>query len=199
VAKLEKSLMPKLAAVPLDIPEVLLITPRKFKDDRGYFTETYQATDFAELGIRCSFVQDNQALSIPSKTVRGLHFQRPPMSQAKLVRVLRGAIFDAVVDIRRGSPTYGRWCVATLTAEGGEQLFVPHGFAHAYCTLEPNTEVFYKVDNLYSKDCDAGLLWNDPTIGITWPIAERDAVVSEKDRNLPLLVNFNTPFQAQGV
>jgi dTDP-4-dehydrorhamnose 3,5-epimerase len=191
--------MPKLAAVSLDIPEVLLITPRKFKDDRGHFTETYQATDFAELGIRCSFVQDNQALSIPSNTVRGLHFQRPPMSQAKLMRVLRGRIFDAVVDIRRGSPTYGRWCAATISAEGGEQLFVPHGFAHAYCTLEPNTEVFYKVDNLYSKDCDAGLLWNDPTIGISWPIAERDAILSEKDRNLPLLVNFNTPFQALGV
>ena len=191
--------MPKLAAVPLDIPDVLLITPQKFKDSRGYFTETYQATDFAELGIRCSFVQDSQALSIPSNTVRGLHFQRPPMSQAKLVRVLRGAIFDAVVDIRRGSPTYGRWCAATLTAEGGEQLFVPHGFAHAYCTLEPNTEVFYKVDNLYSKECDGGVLWNDPTIGISWPIAERDAILSEKDRNLPLLVNFDTPFQAQGV
>jgi dTDP-4-dehydrorhamnose 3,5-epimerase len=190
--------MPKLAAVPLDIPDVLLITPQKFKDSRGYFTETYQATDFAELGIRCSFVQDSQALSIPSNTVRGLHFQRPPMSQAKLVRVLRGRIFDAVVDIRRGSPTYGRWCAATLTAEGGEQLFVPHGFAHAYCTLEPNTEVFYKVDNLYSKDCDAGLLWNDPTIGISWPVAEQDAIMSEKDRNLPLLVNFNTPFQAHG-
>jgi len=191
--------MPKLAAVPLDIPEVLLITPQKFKDNRGYFTETYQTTDFAELGIRCSFVQDSQALSIQSKTVRGLHFQRPPMSQAKLVRVLRGRIFDAVVDIRRGSPTYGRWCAATLTAEGGEQLFVPHGFAHAYCTLEPNTEVFYKFDNLYSKECDGGVLWNDPTIGISWPIAERDAILSEKDRNLPLLVNLNTPFQALGV
>ena len=191
--------MPKLAAVPLDIPDVLLITPQKFKDSRGYFTETYQATDFAELGIRCSFVQDSQALSIPSNTVRGLHFQRPPMSQAKLVRVLRGRIFDAVVDIRRGSPTYGRWCAATITAEGGEQLFVPHGFAHAYCTLEPNTEVFYKVDNLYSKECDGGVLWNDPTIGISWPVAEQDAIMSEKDRNLPLLVNFNTPFQAHGV
>ena len=197
--KLENSLMPKLAVIPLDIPEVLLITPQRFKDNRGYFTETYQATDFAELGIRCSFVQDNQALSIPTNTVRGLHFQRPPMSQAKLVRVLRGRIFDAVVDIRRGSPTYGRWCAATLTAEGGEQLFVPHGFAHSYCTLEPNTEVFYKVDNLYSKECDGGVLWNDPTIGISWPIAERDAILSEKDRNLPLLVNFNTPFQALGV
>jgi dTDP-4-dehydrorhamnose 3,5-epimerase len=191
--------MPKLAAVPLDVPEVLLITPQKFTDNRGYFAETYQATDFAELGIRCSFVQDSQALSIQSNTVRGLHFQRPPMSQAKLVRVLRGRIFDAVVDIRRGSPTYGRWCAATLTAEGGEQLFVPHGFAHAYCTLEPNTEVFYKVDNLYSKECDGGVLWNDPAIGISWPVAERDAIMSEKDRNLPLLVNFNTPFQAQGV
>jgi dTDP-4-dehydrorhamnose 3,5-epimerase len=103
------------------------------------------------------------------------------------------------VDIRRGSPTYGRWCAATLTAEGGEQLFVPHGFAHAYCTLEPNTEVFYKDDNLYSKECDGGVLWNDPAIGISWPVAERDAIMSEKDRNLPLLVNFNTPFQAQGV
>jgi dTDP-4-dehydrorhamnose 3,5-epimerase len=187
--------MPKLTANPLALPEVLVIAPRRFVDQRGYFVESYSAADFAELGIHCVFVQDNQSLSLAAGTVRGLHFQNPPKSQAKLVRVLRGRIFDVTVDIRHGSASYGRWCSATISADGGEQLFVPHGFAHGFCTLEPNTEVAYKVDNYYAPECDAGLLWNDPTLGIVWPIAAGKAVVSEKDARLPRFETFASPFQ----
>lgn len=186
--------MPRLAAVPLELPEVLVITPAKVADPRGYFMETYNAHDFAELGIRCAFVQDNQALSKQPGVVRGLHFQMPPMSQAKLVRVLRGRIFDVAVDIRRGSSNYGRWCATTLSADGGEQIFIPHGFAHGYCTLEPETEVAYKVDDFYSREYDGGLLWNDPTIGIAWPIAAGEALLSDKDRLLPPFKSFTSPF-----
>jgi dTDP-4-dehydrorhamnose 3,5-epimerase len=194
-AKMSNLSHPKLNVVPLELPEVLVITPKMHRDQRGYFIETYSAPDFADIGIQCVFVQDNHCLSIVAGTVRGLHFQIPPISQAKLVRVLRGRIFDVAVDIRRGSPTYGHWCAATITAEAGEQFFVPHGFAHGYCTLEPDTEVAYKVDNYYSKERDAGLLWNDPAIGIVWPVSERAAVLSEKDCKLPRIANFESPFQ----
>ena len=164
-------------------------------DHRGYFVETYNAAALARHDIRVNFVQDNQSLSVKANTVRGLHFQTPPMSQTKLVRVLRGRIFDVAVDIRKGSPTYGRWCATTISADGGEQILIPRGFAHAYCTLESNTEVAYKVDNYYSEECSAGLLWNDPMIGITWPFGE-EATLSDKDRKLPLLARFESPFHA---
>ena len=158
--------------------------------------ETYHFREYAAAGIACQFVQDNQSHSIRRGTVRGLHFQMPPQPQAKLVRVIRGEIFDVAVDIRKGSLTFGRWCAATLTAQRGEQLFVPRGFAHGFCTLAPDTEVAYKVDNFYARELDAGLRWNDPTIAIRWPLDERDMVLSDRDRALPLLADFDSSFHA---
>lgn len=186
--------MAKFSVTPLSIPGVLLVQVKKFGDARGYFMETYSRRDYTALGIGCEFVQDNQSLSAERGTIRGLHFQTPPAAQAKLVRVLKGSIFDVAIDIRRGSPSYGRWCAATLTADGSEQLFVPRGFAHAFCSLEPNTEVVYKVDGYYSAASDAGIIWNDPDIGIEWPIAPSDAVLSAKDTKLPRLAEFDSPF-----
>ena len=178
----------------LEIADVLRIVPPKCEDARGYFVESYHAGRFAEIGVRAMFVQDNQSRSTQAGTVRGLHFQVPPRAQAKLVRVVRGAIMDVVVDIRRGSPTYGRWCGTTLTAAGGEQLFVPRGFAHGFCTLEADTEVAYKVDDYYAPECDLGILWNDPEIGIGWPVDAAAAILSDKDRGLPRLRDFASPF-----
>jgi dTDP-4-dehydrorhamnose 3,5-epimerase len=178
----------------LEIRDVLRIVPPKREDARGYLVESYHAERFAEIGVRATFVQDNQSGSTQAGTVRGLHFQVPPRAQAKLVRVVRGAIMDAVVDLRRGSPTYGRWCGTNLTAAGGEQLFVPRGFAHGFCTLEANTEVAYKVDDYYAPECDLGILWNDPEIGITWPVDPAAAILSDKDRGLPRLRDFASPF-----
>jgi dTDP-4-dehydrorhamnose 3,5-epimerase len=186
--------MSKFTIRPLDIPEVFLVTPKRFGDVRGYFMETYSAAEYSSLGIKTTFVQDNQSLSEKQGTVRGLHFQVPPKPQAKLIRVLHGRIFDVAVDLRRGSPTYGQGCAATLTAQGAEQLFIPRGFAHGYCTLEPNTEVAYKVDEYYAPDCEVGLIWNDPTIGISWPVGQAEAALSERDRKLPLFTSFDSPF-----
>jgi dTDP-4-dehydrorhamnose 3,5-epimerase len=189
--------MSKFTARRLEIADLLLVAPQKFGDARGYFLESYNAAAFRDLGIMAEFVQDNQSLSARAGTVRGLHFQVPPAAQAKLVRVLRGAVFDVAVDLRRGSPSYGRWCAATLTADGAEQLYVPRGFAHAFCTLEPDTEVAYKVDAYYAPDCDAGILWNDPEIGIPWPVEASAATLSGKDLALPRLHAFDTPFTMQ--
>ncbi|WP_201861479.1 dTDP-4-dehydrorhamnose 3,5-epimerase [Microvirga soli] len=177
------------------IPDVVCLIPRRFGDARGWFAETYSTRAFADLLGGTVFVQDNQAFSAQKGTLRGLHFQLPPEPQAKLVRVLRGSIFDVAVDLRLGSPTYGQWVGEMLTADGGEQLFVPHGFAHGYCTLEPNTEVAYKVDGFYAPACDAGLAWDDPTIGITWPIAPEDAILSDKDKTQPAFAGFSSPFR----
>jgi dTDP-4-dehydrorhamnose 3,5-epimerase len=178
-----------------DIPDVICLIPRRFGDARGWFSETYSTRAFSDLLDGTVFVQDNQAFSAQRGTLRGLHFQRPPEAQAKLIRVLRGSIFDVAVDLRVGSPTYGHWVGERLTAEGGEQLFVPRGFAHGYCTLEPDTEVAYKVDGFYAPDCDAGLAWNDPMIGISWPIAPEEAVLSDKDKGLPGFADFVSPFR----
>jgi dTDP-4-dehydrorhamnose 3,5-epimerase len=186
--------MAKFSAKPLSIADVLLIAGDRSADARGHFMETYNRRDYAPLGIECEFVQDNRSLSVRRGTVRGLHFQCPPKPQAKLVSVLNGAIFDVAVDIRRGSPTFGGWCGATLTAESAEQIFVPRGFAHAYCTLEPNTAVIYKVDGYYAPTCDAGIVWNDPDISIHWPIAPEEVVLSAKDANLPRLADIESPF-----
>jgi len=183
-----------LELVSLELGGVKLFRMKKFVDERGYFIETFNTRTYAEAGVANTFVQDNQSLSRRAGTIRGLHFQRPPAAQAKLVRVLRGSIFDAVVDLRHGSQSYGRWCSAILTGDGGEQLFVPRGFAHGFCTLEPDTEVAYKVDNFYSPSFDAGLRWDDPDLAIPWPVRPGDAVISGKDAGLPFFRSLVSPF-----
>jgi dTDP-4-dehydrorhamnose 3,5-epimerase len=172
---------------PLALPDVLLIMPKRHGDARGWFSETWSRAGLAAAGVEHDFVQDNQAFSAARGTVRGLHFQRAPYAQAKLVRVLRGAIYDVAVDIRPGSATYGQWVGATLTAEGGEQLLVPRGFAHGYCTTVPDTELAYKVDNAYAPQAEGGLLWCDPALGIDWPIRVEEAVINARDAALPTL------------
>ncbi|QRG05084.1 dTDP-4-dehydrorhamnose 3,5-epimerase [Xanthobacter dioxanivorans] len=179
---------------PLALPDVILATPRRHGDARGYFCETYVQPLYAANGIACAFVQDNESLSALPGTVRGLHLQAPPFAQAKLVRVLSGAIFDVAVDVRAGSPTHGQWVGARLTADGGEQLFIPHGFAHGFCTLAPDTRVAYKVDAVYDKASERGIVWNDPDIAIDWTFGHGDAILSDKDRILPRLKDFDSPF-----
>ncbi|WP_395671962.1 dTDP-4-dehydrorhamnose 3,5-epimerase [Phenylobacterium sp.] len=174
------------AITPLALPDLLLITPKRHGDARGWFSETWSRRAMLEAGLEVDFVQDNQAFSAKKGTVRGLHFQTAPHAQAKLVRVLRGAIFDVAVDVRPGSGTYGQWAGATLTAEVGEQLFVPRGFAHGYCTLTDDTELAYKVDGLYSPANEGGVIWNDPEVGIAWPL-DGEPVLSAKDEILPRL------------
>ncbi|MDC7682873.1 dTDP-4-dehydrorhamnose 3,5-epimerase [Asticcacaulis sp. BYS171W] len=164
-----------------------LIQPKLIGDDRGYFMEAFKDGWFRENIDDVTFVQDNQSMSAQVGTIRGLHYQTAPFGQGKLVRCLKGAIFDVAVDIRKGSATFGQWIGATLTATGAEQLWVPDGFAHGFCTLEPNTEVFYKVTNPYSRDHDAGLAFDDPAIGIEWPVDLAKAILSDKDRVQPKL------------
>jgi dTDP-4-dehydrorhamnose 3,5-epimerase len=183
-----------MQVIQTELPGVLVLKARYFQDHRGYFVETFNARAALEIGLKANFVQDNQAFSVRRGTVRALHFQVPPRTQAKLVRVLRGSIYDVAVDLRTGSPTYGRWTAAKLTAQGGEQLFVPRGFAHGYCTLEDNTEVAYKVDCYYAPECEQGIVWNDPTLAIGWPIAAGEAVLSDKDRKLSHFGEFVSPF-----
>ncbi|OYX03652.1 MAG: dTDP-4-dehydrorhamnose 3,5-epimerase [Caulobacter vibrioides] len=178
---------------------VVLIKAPRFGDARGWFSETYSERRAQSAGIDVRFVQDNQSFSATAGTVRGLHFQRPPHAQGKLVRCVRGSIMDYAVDIRRGSPTYGKWVGAKLTAEGGEQLYVPVGFAHGFVTLEANVEVAYKVTDFYAPDCDGGIVWNDSTIGIDWPLPPEGAVLSDKDKVLPTLAEFDSPFDYDGV
>jgi dTDP-4-dehydrorhamnose 3,5-epimerase len=163
-------------------------------DNRGFFSEAYSLRDYAAIGIHNDFVQDNHSLSLRQGVVRGLHFQLPPFAQAKLLRVLRGTIFDVVVDIRTGSPSYGQHIATVLSARDWNQIFIPAGFAHGFCTLEPETEILYKVDNYYSREHDCGIRWNDPTIGIAWPITEGEAELSDKDRNLPMLKEIREVF-----
>ncbi|HEY6578462.1 MAG TPA: dTDP-4-dehydrorhamnose 3,5-epimerase [Rhizomicrobium sp.] len=173
-----------------DLEGVLLIAPERFGDARGFFSETYNRRAFCEIGVTNVFIQDNHSLSRDRGTVRGLHFQIGPLAQAKLVRVLRGAICDVAVDVRRASPTHGGSVAVTLSADNGRQLFVPAGFAHGFCTLEPDTEVFYKVDAPYSREHERGVRWNDPALAISWPIAESEAVLIERDRLLPALADL---------
>lgn len=170
-----------------EIPEVKIFVPRKFGDDRGFFSETYNKAAFEAAGIDAVFVQDNHSLSRDVGVVRGLHFQTPPHAQTKLVRVARGAVFDVAVDLRRTSPTFGRHVSHVLSATEWNQIYIPEGFAHGFCTLEPETEVIYKVTALYAPDHDKGIRWNDPEMGIAWPVEPADAIVSEKDRTLPPL------------
>jgi len=178
----------------LAIQDVKLVTPARFGDDRGFFSETYNAQRFKDAGIEADFIQDNHSLSAQRGTVRGLHFQAPPFAQSKLVRVLRGTILDVAVDVRKGSPTYGKWVSAELSAENGVQIFVPRGFLHGFVTLEPDTEIAYKVDNYYSKECDGAVLWNDPALGIDWGIPANEAVLSDKDAAAQSFAEFETPF-----
>ena len=178
----------------LAIPEVRLIAPVRHGDERGFFSETYNKRAFAAAGIDVDFVQDNHSLSAETGTVRGLHFQLPPRAQAKLLRVLRGAVFDVAVDLRWGSPTYGRHVSATISAAAWNQIFIPAGFAHGFCTLEPGTEVLYKVNDFYAPEAERGLLWNDPELGIDWP-AGAGSVLSERDRDWPRLRDLSRVFQ----
>jgi dTDP-4-dehydrorhamnose 3,5-epimerase len=171
----------------LAIPEVRLVVPDRFGDDRGYFSETYSRKVFAAAGIGEEFVQDNHSLSAEPGTVRGLHYQTAPFAQAKLIRVVRGAIFDVAVDLRPGSPTFGAHVAVTLSAANGQQLFVPVGFGHGFCTLEAGTEVVYKVTGYYSREHDRGIRWDDPALGIAWPVEPGAAVLSAKDAVLPRL------------
>ena len=171
---------------PLALAEVKVIRSKKFADERGFFVETYNRRHFVEAGIDAEFVQDNQSFSRPAGTIRGLHLQADPFAQAKLVRVIRGRILDVAVDVRRGSPTFGKWVAAEISAEAGNQIYVPTGFAHGFCTLEPDTEVSYKVSNFYSREHELAIRWNDPVLMIAWPVKEGEATLSEKDRAAPL-------------
>ena len=173
-----------------EIPGVLLLKATRFDDDRGFFSETFRSSWLEDEGLSLEFVQDNHSLSAGVGTVRGLHFQIPPFAQDKLIRVVRGAILDVAVDIRRGSPTYGGHVAAELSAANWRQLLVPRGFAHGFCTLEADTEVFYKVTDFYAPDHDMGLLWNDPALGIPWPVSSDAAVLSDKDRQHPDLASL---------
>jgi dTDP-4-dehydrorhamnose 3,5-epimerase len=178
---------------------VQIIEPRRFSDERGWFMEVYSERAFTALGIADRFVQDNHSLSRQRGVLRGLHFQTPPFAQAKLVRCLAGSIFDVAVDVRKGSPTYGRWVAAEISAENGRQLFVPVGFAHGFLTLTSDAEVAYKVTAPYSREHDGGIRYDDPAIGVGWPLSAGDApVLSPKDGALPLLEGWDSPFIYDG-
>ena len=178
----------------LEIPEVKRVTPARFGDARGYFSETYNAKAFGKAGIDCTFVQDNESLSAQKGTLRGLHYQAPPFAQAKLVRVLKGAILDVAVDARKGSPSFGKWVSAELSAENGAQLFVPAGFLHGFLTLEPDTYVAYKVDNYYDKASDGAVKWDDPDLAIDWGENVSNVTTSDKDASAQSWQEFNSPF-----
>lgn len=177
-----------------DIPEVKLIVPPRFGDDRGWFSETWNAGKMADAGLTFDFVQDNHSLSKPVHTLRGLHYQAPPFAQTKLVRVARGRVLDVAVDVRPGSATYLKWVGVELSAEGGEQLLVPRGFLHGFLTLEPDTEVLYKVDAPYSKESDGAIRFDDPTIGVDWGVDHASIITSEKDAAAPLIGDWANPF-----
>ena len=178
----------------LAIPDVKVITPRVFEDDRGYFTETYTQNKFEKAVTALNFVQDNESYSAHKYTVRGLHFQAPPFAQDKLVRVLKGRVLDVVVDVRKGSPTFGQHVSAELSAENHRQLLCPIGFLHAFMTLEDDTLVAYKVTNFYDSACDGGVYWASPELKIDWPVGPELAHLSEKDQKAPPFSTFQTPF-----
>ncbi len=180
--------------VETEIPEVKLVLPDRRGDDRGFFSEVFRKDALAAAGIDADFVQDNHSFSATMGTVRGLHFQTDPHAQGKLLRVTRGAILDVAVDIRRGSPTYGRHVAVRLSARDWNQLWIPAGFAHGFCTVEPDTEVLYKVTAYYAPAHDFGLRWDDPAIGIDWPVDADSAVLSEKDRRHPTLADLPAHF-----
>ncbi|WP_407976695.1 dTDP-4-dehydrorhamnose 3,5-epimerase [Brucella pseudogrignonensis] len=174
---------------PLGLDGVFEISPRKFGDDRGFFSETYNAKSFAEAGIDLTFVQDNHSYSASKGVVRGLHYQLPPFAQDKLVRVTRGAILDVAVDIRKSSPSFGKWVALEVSAEKWNQILVPKGFAHGFMTLVENTEVIYKVTSYYSPEHDRSIRFDDPAIGIDWPISSSSVQLSDKDHKAPLFAD----------
>ncbi len=175
---------------------MLLVTPTKHRDGRGFFSEVYNKRSLEEHGIKDVFVQDNHSLSATVGTVRGIHFQVPPMAIAKLVRVVKGGVWDVVVDLRVGSPTYGNHVAAELTAENWAQIYVPPGFGHGFCTIQPDTEVAYKVTDYWSPDVDKGVAWDDPDLAIPWPVEHNEAVVSDKDQAQPAFADLPPYFEA---
>jgi dTDP-4-dehydrorhamnose 3,5-epimerase len=189
---------PRIDVSATEIPDVLIIRTREFRDARGAFSECYSARDLAEHGVDLHFVQDNQSVSASRGTIRGLHFQAPPFAQAKLIRVVRGAILDVAVDLRKGSPSFGRHVSRVLTAANLEQFLVPEGFAHGFSTLEDETTVLYKATDYYSPDHDRGLRWDDPALGIDWGVDPAAAVLSDRDRRHPRLAELPPCFEYPG-
>ena len=181
-----------------DLPGVLILTPRRFADARGFFSESWNQRVMEEAGIEIAFVQDNHSLSRDVGTVRGLHFQSPPHAQAKLVRCGRGALYDVAVDVRRGSPSYGKWVGVELSADNGRQLLIPAGFLHGFVTREPDTEVIYKCSDFYAPECDGAVRFDDPELGIDWGIEASATVLSDKDRAAQSFAAFDTPFVWEG-
>lgn len=178
----------------LSIPDVWIYTPRRFEDERGWFSETYHQAALSDALGGVTFVQDNQSMSRARGTLRGMHFQTPPCAQDKLLRVLRGAVLDVAVDLRRQSSTFGRWVSAELSADTGAQIFVPKGFAHGFLTLEPETEVLYKVSDYYSRAHEQGIAWDDPAIGIDWGARPDGVTIAERDRLFPRLADLSAFF-----
>lgn len=180
------------------LSSVLIITPTRNGDHRGFFSESYNARALADHGITTQFVQDNHSLSMTPGTIRGLHFQEPPCAQDKLVRCGRGVLFDVAVDIRKGSPTYGQWFGVELSFENGKQLLVPAGFAHGFVTREPETEIIYKCSNYYARETEGAIAWDDPDIGIDWGFGDTSPVLSDKDAQAGSLADLDTPFKFEG-
>jgi dTDP-4-dehydrorhamnose 3,5-epimerase len=183
----------------LAIPDIIEIIPERHGDERGFFSEVFKDTAWAAGGIDVTFVQDNHSFSRDAGVLRGLHFQTPPFAQAKLVRVTRGAVFDVAVDIRKGSPTFAQWVGRKLTADKGNQMFVPAGFAHGFVTLTPDTEFLYKVSQPYSKANDRSIRFDDPEINVKWPMPGDALTLSDKDKNAPLLADVETGFTFEGL
>lgn len=179
---------------PTEIPDIVEITPKKFGDHRGFFSEVFKRSALRDADIDIDFVQDNHSMSQAVGVVRGLHYQKPPYAQAKLIRVIRGAIFDVAVDIRKNSPTFGQHVSRILSAANWKQLLIPAGFAHGFATLEPDTEVLYKVNAPYAPDHEAGILWNDPALGINWPVDDSTVTLSDKDKVYPTLADAERVF-----
>jgi dTDP-4-dehydrorhamnose 3,5-epimerase len=182
----------------LALPDVLEIIPDRFGDHRGFFSEVWSASALGDQGIEIDFVQDNHSFSADAGVLRGLHYQEPPFAQAKLVRVTKGAIYDVAVDIRHGSRSFGRWVGLKVSAAEWNQILVPAGFAHGFVTIEPETEVLYKVSMPYSREHDRGIRWDDPAIGVDWPLGGAEPILSDKDRVAPLLADAAPAFRYQG-
>lgn len=180
------------------LPGVLELTPKRFSDHRGFFSEIYSRRRLQEYGIELDFVQENHSHSIDAGVLRGLHFQREPHAQAKLLCVTRGSLFDVVVDIRKGSPTFGKWVGLEISAEKGNQLLVPKGFAHGFVTLQANTDIFYKVTEFYSSEADRSIRYDDPEIGIDWPLGQGALIISDKDKSAPSLANVDNNYEYRG-